>query len=386
MRFFFLSYAYERGLRADAGGFRKVWELAWALERLGHEVLVLYPRLPGHVPLRPVPCRAYPVLDLPVLRPATAYLSMVGQAVAIGLRKRPDIVYFRSCLSVLPLLLRGALSAKVALEVNADTVEFLHGEGAGPFRRWLFRLVEAVNARGSNVIVTLTPGLKRTLAERYGIPEGKIRVIPSGTDPDHFVPADSRETKARLGFELDQPVVGFVGIFYRHQGVHTLLHAVPRILRDLPTTRFLLVGDGVMRPTWETLARRLALPRAVHFTGQIPYRDLPGYLQAMDLLVAPRGEASPFKILDALSAGRPVIASDLPSIRHLAQECQGAVTLVPPDDPAALADAVGDLLGNRERLASLGEVGRVVVERHFSWSVIAAGVAEAAAQVAREHP
>lgn len=59
MRVFFLTYAYERGVAPDSGGFRKPWELARALQTLGHEVLVFYPALPGSVPLRQVPAERY---------------------------------------------------------------------------------------------------------------------------------------------------------------------------------------------------------------------------------------------------------------------------------------------------------------------------------------
>lgn len=374
MRWFFLSYAYEKGLRPDSGGFRKLWELAWALQTLGHEVCVFYPRLPGFRPLRDVPCRAYPVLDRPILRPLTAYLSMFGTALHIGWRVRPDIIYFRTGLNVLPLGLGRVLKAHVILEVNADPVGFFQNEGASWWAR-LITAAERVNARSSNLVIALTPGLRQMLIERYGVPAGKIRVIPSGTDPDHFTLANPGEAKRRLGFSPDQPVVGFVGLFYRHQGVHTLVEAAPKILAERPTTRFLLVGDGVMRPAWEALAQKLGVAHAVHFPGQIPYRELPRYLQAMDVVVAPftadRGETSPFKILDALATGRPVIASDLSSIRRLAEGFDGAITLVPPDDANVLADVVLTLLRDRARCQALGARGRAGVLRRYHWRAIA---------------
>src|SRR5205809_897076 len=111
MRIFFLSYAHEAGLVADAGGFRKLWELARALAERDHEVTVLYPRLPGHRPLRQVPSHSYPVLDLPYLRPLTAYLGMFVQAWVLGRGWRPDVVYFRSGTNVLPLALARLLRA-----------------------------------------------------------------------------------------------------------------------------------------------------------------------------------------------------------------------------------------------------------------------------------
>lgn len=374
MRIFFLTYAYERGLLPDAGGFRKPWELAWALQTLGHEVLVFYPALPGFAPLRDVPAQPYRLLQRAALRPVTAYLSMFWTALRAGQLLRPDVVYFRTGLNVLPLWLGRALKARVALEVNADPASFLRAEGAG----WVARLThsaERLNVRGSDVVIAITPALKKSLIHRYRVPAGKISLVPSGTDPDHFVPGDPREAKARLGLPPDHPVVGFIGLFYRHQGIPTLLQAARRVRAEGPTSRFLLVGDGIMRAEWEALARRLDLADVVHFTGQVPYRELPRYLQAMDLLAAPfssdRGEVSPFKVLDALAAGLPVVASDLPSIRRLAEGFEGAVTLVPPDDGEALAEVLRALLADPSLRGQLGARGREGILRHYSWTVIA---------------
>lgn len=374
MRIFFLSYAHEAGLVADAGGFRKLWELAAALGRRGAEALVLYPDLPGHRPLTAVPCRAYAVLDAPVLRPLTAYVSGMARAVALGRRQRPDVVYFRSGVNVLPLILKRALGARAVLEVNADGLEFLERQGAGLLARWLFRRAEGLNARRSDLIVAITPGLKEMLVVRYGIPPAKVSVIPSGTDPDHFSPEEPGRARLRIGLDPDRPVVGFVGLFYRHQGVSTLLEALTRLRPVFPKLEGLIVGDGVMRGEWEAQAHRLGMADAVRFPGQVPYAQVPAYLNAMDVMVAPftadRGETSPFKVLDAMACGRPVVASAIASVRPLA-DASGALTLVPPDDPGALAEALGSLLADPSRRRALGERGRAFVVAHHAWDRIA---------------
>lgn len=374
MRIFFLSYSYERGLQADAGGFRKLWDLAWALKALGHESLVFYPRLPGFSPLRDLPSRTYPVLDRPLLRPTTAYFSMFCSALAAARTARPDVIYFRSGLNILPPWLGRVLKARVVLEVNADAAEFHENEGTPLWRQRLIMATERLNVRNSDVIVALTPGLKQMLAERYDASDRKIKVIPSGTDPDHFTQADPGEAKVQLGLDPEQPVVGFVGLFYRHQGVHTLIESAPLILEKAPTTRFLIVGDGVMRHAWERLAQQRGVAASTWFTGQIPFKQVPLYIQAMDVLVAPftadRGETSPFKVLDALASCRPVVASDLTSVR-LIQDGSGAIALVPPEKHDALAEAILTLLRQPDRRRAMGTAGRAYVCSHYSWERIA---------------
>src|SRR5207244_3503255 len=146
---------------------------------------------------------------------------------------------------------------------------------------------------------TLTPGLRQMVVERYGVPADRVCVIPSGTDPDHFAPDDVARCRREIGLDPARPTVGFVGLFYRHQGVGTLLGALARLHQ------------------W-----------------------------------------------------RPVVASDRLSVRSLADD-SGALTLVPPDDAGALAQALGDLLERPERRAELGRRGRDHVCRHHSWRRLA---------------
>ncbi len=377
MRIFFLDYSYEPGLRADAGGFRKLWEVAAALGRAGHDATVLYPALPGRVPLRPVASATYPVLDARGLRPLTAYLSMIARAWRLARRRRPDVVYFRGGLNVLPLVLRRLTGARIVLEVNADTLEFMRGEGRPRWEQRLFTTMERRAARGSDAVVTLTPGLERMLAERYGVPRARIHVVPSGTDVEHFVPADAAECRRRLGLSPAAFLAGFVGLCYRHQGVPTLIDAIARLRHRERGAMGVIVGDGVMRRAWEAYARERGVAEVVRFAGQIPYAEVPAWLGAMDVVAAPftadRGETSPFKVLDAMACARPVVASDLDSVRWLAKQAD-ALTLVPPDDAEALADALGALAADPARRADLGARGRRFACAHHAWDRIAAAL------------
>ena len=380
MRYLLLSYAHEPGLTADAGGFRKLWELGAALARRGDAVEVLYPRLPRHRPLRHVPARAYAVIDRPILRPLSAYASML--VAALGTRPRPDIVYFRAGVNVLPVLLRRALGARVVLEVNADPLEFMDVEGASVSARRLARWTLALSARASDLVVAVTPGLARRMIEEYRVPRDRVVVIPSATDSAHFTPVEASVARRQLDLEPDRPTIGFVGLFYRHQGVPTLLQALAKLRPRMPRLLTLIVGDGVMRPAWEAMTRALDLDDTVRFTGQVPYTSAPAYFNAMDVVVAPftahRGETSPFKVLDALACARPVVASDLPSVRPLLES--GALLLVPPDDPAALAEAVAGLLADPVHRVAMGWKGRGYIEQHASWDRVAAMLAEALAR------
>jgi glycosyltransferase involved in cell wall biosynthesis len=265
------------------------------------------------------------------------------------------------------------------LEVNADPLEFMSVEGASDRARRLARWALGVSARASDLVVAVTPGLARRLVEDFRVQRDKVVVIPSATDSEHFAPMEAAAARRQLGLEPERPLVGFVGLFYRHQGVPTLLHALAKLRPGMPRDGALVVGDGAMRAEWQALARALQLEDVVRFTGQVPYASAPAYFNAMDVVVAPftahRGETSPFKVLDALACARPVIASDLPSVRPLVES--GALRLVPPDDPGALADAIAELLADPVHRVAMGWRGRGYVEQHASWDRAAALLTEA---------
>jgi glycosyltransferase involved in cell wall biosynthesis len=376
MRVFFLHYAHETGVRPDAGGFRKLWELARATRRLGHDAVLFHPRT--QPPLLDVPSRAYPVVDARAVRPLTAWSTMAAAVLREGRHRRPDIVYYRHGLNVLPLIVARLLHARSTVEVNADLQEFLASEHAGAGLRRAFALAESINVRHAHHVVALTPGLADTLTRRHR-PSARVDVIPSGTDAEHFRPDAPRVVRQRLRLDPDRPTIGFVGLFYRHQGVSILLDALAAVRQSVPAVAALLVGDGVMRHEWETRARSLGLSDVAHFAGQIPYADVPGWINAMDVVVAPfagtRGETSPFKVLDAMACGRPVIASALPSMEPLA--ASGGVVTVPPDDPALLSEALIELIVDARRREKLGAAGREFVTREHDWRRIAARLVEA---------
>jgi glycosyltransferase involved in cell wall biosynthesis len=115
----------------------------------------------------------------------------------------------------------------------------------------------------------------------------------------------------------------------------------------------------------------LALNPCITWAGRIPYQEVPTWIGAMTLCVAPfrgdRGETSPVKIFDYLACGKPVIASAIPSVSATFVQ-EAGVALVPPDDPAALAQAVLVLLNDPDRQVRMASIGRRFVEQRYSWT------------------
>jgi len=381
MRFFLLTYAHEEGIRVNTGGLRKVWELARYLGKAGHDAWVFIPKAEKPKIDIPAPCVSYPVIETKILRPLSAYLMLFLKPLFHAFCHKPDYIYFRTCPTVLPIFLAWLTGARLILEINGDALTERRGQVATfwkdrihYFRVKLICIAEKMNARAAEVVITLTKGLKDIIVKRYSIPSEKVVVIESGTNTEHCRPMDSRECRRVLRLDEQKHYVVFIGVLYSHQGIDTLIDAAPEVLRVCPDVVFLVGGGGPMAEQWQNKIREKNLSAAFRFFGVVPYEQLPVFLNSADICVAPftknRGETSPLKLFDYMACGKPVVCSDIPSIRTLAKESRCILT-VPSDDGHALALALIRLLDDDPEKARLGNAGRKYVEEHHSWEVIA---------------
>lgn len=386
MRFFLLTYAYEEGIRVDTGGFRKIWELARHLNDIGHESWVFIPEIEKPQRDLPAPCVSYPLIEIRILRPLSAYLMLFLKPLFHSFRHKPDFIYLRTAPTILPILLSRLTGAQLILEINGDALTERRGRSANfwqdrihYFRVKLICLAEKLNARAAKVVITLTDGLQDVIRERYLIPGEKIAVIQSGTNIQHCRPLDKTKCRKLLGLEEQNRYVGFVGVLYAHQGLDTLIEATPEVLRACPDVVFLIGGGGPMAEAWQNKVREMNIDGAFRFVGVVPYAQLPIFLNAADICVAPfvrdRGETSPLKLFDYMACGKPVICSDIPSLKSLIKAAEG-IFAVPPEDSSTLAIALTTLLNDEAKLIAMGNEGRKYVEAHHSWEVIASKVAK----------
>lgn len=102
-----------------------------------------------------------------------------------------------------------------------------------------------------------------------------------------FRPLKKEECCHKIGIDPSFFYIGFVGSFFIHQGINTLIDAAPGILSKFTNTRFLLIGDGPMMDTWKNKVNQKGLQEAFIFTCQVSYKKVPEYICAMDIWAAP---------------------------------------------------------------------------------------------------
>lgn len=220
--------------------------------------------------------------------------------------------------------------------------------------------------------------LNRQGTSRLGS-RNNIFEIPLGVDVERFTPREKDEELLRQHRIDPQSFIAlFVGALDRaHQfkGVEVLLRAFKlfcefqRSASD--TARLMIVGDGVLRPSYAALARELGIQEQTVFTGRVAADDLPRYYQLADTVVLPstsQSEAFGMTLLEGMASGKPVIASNLPGVRKVVDKRNGF--LVKPGDVVGLAKAIEGLASDAELRAKYGAAGRERVLNHYTWKAV----------------
>jgi len=201
-------------------------------------------------------------------------------------------------------------------------------------------------------------------APRAGVAPEAILVLPNCVELAAFAPpapGAAAVEKERLGLPRDAPVVGVVTRLFEEKGTRHFVEAVPAILAARPEARFLIVGDGPLRGALATQAAALGVGDRVRFAGFVP--DVRGPLAAMDVFVLTSCFAEggvPLPVVEAMAMGRPVVVTDLVEI--VRDAVNGFV--VPPRDPAAIAERVVRLLARPEERQRLAEAGLATAREH----------------------
>jgi glycosyltransferase involved in cell wall biosynthesis len=205
----------------------------------------------------------------------------------------------------------------------------------------------------------------RDLVERYRLPAAQIVVIPNGIDPAGFVPErPPAATRAALGLPSEARLIGLVGRLTRQKGPDVLIAALPALVSAWPQLRCLFVGDGVLGEELRRQAESRAVGPHCVFLG--PRRDVADLVAILEVVVLPsRSEGLPFALLEAMALAKPVVATRVGGSSEVVDDGRTGL-LVPPEDPAALAQALRWLLNRPAEAAAMGRRGRERVVREFS--------------------
>ena len=265
---------------------------------------------------------------------------------------RPDLVHLHSRIGADVM---GGIASRLA------GVPVVHSRRVdNPEPPWLVRLKYRLHDR----VIAISEGIGKVLLAE-GLPADKLRVVRSAVDHERFDrPCERERVCSRLGLPTGARPIGVVAQLIPRKGHRFLIEALPPLVEEFPDLRVLFFGQG---PEEQDLRRRVTdagLDGPVLLAG---FRDdLPDILPCLALLVHPATmEGLGVSLLQASSAGVPIVASDVGGIPEAVRDGVNGL-LVPPGDPSALGKAMGRILRDPALSRRLGEGGRALMGREFS--------------------
>ncbi len=340
-----------------------VTQLARALGRSGHEVQVLAPHSPSRecqdadllVPLG----RSVPLPSGGSIARVSLSWWLYPKVRALLKREQFDIIHLHEPMApILPLCV-----LEFSRSVNVGT---FHASYA---RQHLYRVTHPIIKRWHQRLhgnIAVSPAARRYVNNTF---PGDYEIIPNGIDFDRF----SAGVAPLPQYQDGKLNILFVGRLEKRKGLRYLLEAYGKLKWDLPNIRLIVVGPG--NPDKESY-RIISSHNLqdVEFVGRVSYEDLPRYYASADIFCSPATGAESFGIvlLEAMSAGKPVVASDIEGFRGIVTDGEQGL-LVPKKDSDALATALGNLARDPELRRKLGGQGNRSAEE-YRWEVVAGRV------------
>jgi phosphatidylinositol alpha-mannosyltransferase len=342
-----------------------VAQLARALGRSGHEVQVLAPHSPS---------RDFQDSDLLVPFGRSVPLPSGGSTARVTLswwlypkirallkKEQFDIIHLHEpMVPILPLcVLEFSKSVNVGTFHASYSRQHLYRAFQPIIKRWQKRL------HGS---IAVSPAARRYVNNTF---PGEYEIIPNGIDYKHF----SANVAPLPQYQDGKLNILFVGRLEKRKGLRYLLEAYSKLKWEMPNTRLIVVGPGNPDKESYRILSSHGL-RDVEFAGRVSYDELPRYYATADIFCSPAtgGESFGIVLLEAMSAGKPVVASDIEGFRGIMTDGEQGL-LVPKKDTGALANALGSLARDPELRSKLGGQGSRFAE-DYRWEVVAGRIEE----------
>ena len=288
------------------------------------------------------------IAGLNVRHPRFLYLPRIGHGIAGPLYAAslaPTVLRYRGRVDVLlgswaypdgfaAVVLAGLLGVPAVVKVHGSDLNVL-GELAGPRSRLQWAL-----PRAARVVAVSRPLAEA--AATLGVERDRIDIVRNGIDRNLFRPRDRMAARRALGLPAEAPIVLYVGHLKRTKGALDLIRAFSIGRDTLGGAELVMVGDGADLAACRDLCAELGVRASL--VGAQPHDRIPEWIAACDVLTLPSwNEGTPNVVLEALASGRRVVATNVGGIPDVVDKKELG-TLVPPKDPAALADALVESL------------------------------------------
>jgi glycogen(starch) synthase len=378
MKVAFITFEYPPFVQGGAGVYAH--NLAKELGKLGHEVHVITPKASGgerESVEEGVFIHRVGFLNKPFLAVLSFWFSLRKDFSSLEQRAGGFDIVHGNGISAFSLGQKAVSSPRVitAHHLTKTTlrtlgaslpnrVKNLRGEAG------ISSLIEPLCIKRADRIIAVSQFTKQDIINVYGIPESRIEVIYHGARPENYMLPEEAKLRFRstLGIE-SQPMILFVGRLVPRKGVDILLRALPRVIKEI-NVKLVLAGSGNQRD-YQQLVQTLGISDKVIFLGHVPDDTLSLLYSSCDLFVLPsRLEGLGIVVLEAMAAGKPIIATNAGGIPELIESGQNGI-LIDTGEDEELASAIIKVLSDKSLAKAIGENNREKVREHYSWEVAA---------------
>lgn len=238
------------------------------------------------------------------------------------------------------------------------------------FLRYPTLFIERIVYSEADLILTLTPKLAE-YALKMGATRDLIKLVPHGVDTKIFYPREDEGLKEKYGLDRTDKIILFLGTLSTFSGMDSFVKEFPKILKEIPETKLIIVGGGPIFERIRRLIRRLKISNNVILTGFQPHHLVPEYINLADICINPFhiNEATkyilPNKITQYLACAKPVIATKLPGMSFWFQNKNYGV--VYEENIMKMVQKIVFLLKNLDIAKEIGQKGFRYIIKKFDW-------------------
>jgi len=380
MKIFYLA---RINVATEDASTRHVFEFCRHFAQLGHEVTLFVPDMGFRRNLEGVRLEYIPVgIRQSAVTYFSFYLSLLFFLAIRIQREKPDVIYTRhQPMEWLATGLRFFLRFKYVIEVNGLVPVELKINRKPDLWIAVVEFLERFNFGISDKIVVPSSLIKDHLCREYKLKESRILVVSNGANPEVSRPMEKAACRQELGLPVDEKYLVFVGSLRQWHGIDSLIRLMPELTTRIPGLHLLIVGDGPKRLDMQKWVDSNSLGQRIHLFGKVPFEEVPLYINAADICLAPYFEEglkktgiSPLKIYEYMACARPIVCNPLGGLETLFQDHEVGVA-IHSMEPMDWVEPIQELIQDPERMERLGQNGYRAVQTDFSWESICRNIA-----------
>ncbi|MGJ8694429.1 MAG: glycosyltransferase family 4 protein [Thalassotalea sp.] len=362
-----MKILYHHRIASKDGQYVHVEEIIKALRKLGHEVIIVAPKIAEHsefgsdggwvdVLKAKLPKWFYECLEF-----SYSFYAFLKLAKAI-IKHKPDCIYER-CNIFLPAGIWAKKLFKIPLQLEVNSPLYNERKKYGGISLdWLAKWSENYVWRNADRVLPVTK-VMASYIEAVGVPAERITVIPNGVDIDIFTPKNAANRAPEF---KDKLVVGFVGFCREWHKLDQVLDLLAKVEQD--NLFFLVVGDGPVINDLKAQAASLGIADKFQSTGLVKREEMPYWLDQIDIALQPAVTpwASPLKMIEYLAKGLAIVAPDSDNIQELLSNNNSC--LFAEDDLAGMIEQIKRLIESETLRQALSENAFATIEQlQLSW-------------------